>query len=380
MYLFKESFYVDGFDKNTNTIYEFHGCYFHGCPKCFTPDTFNVIKNQKMATIYDRHCKRINVLKANCYHLEEIWECDFDRLVESDIFLLQIKNNLRVRSPLEPRNALFGGRTNALRLHYKTKPGEKINYVDFTSLYPFVQKYKKYPIHHPEIITSNFLDIDKYFGLIKCRVLPPQKLYIPVLPTKINNKLLFTLCRTCAETNSKTCQHNENERALEGTWVSVELNCALLRGYRVLEIFEVWHWQDSLEYDNTTKNGGLFTDYINLFLKGKQEASGFPSSVSTVEEQNYYLDEYLNKEGIQLDKSKIEKNPAKRFVFKLALNSMWGRLGMNTDRSHYKMIKNESEWFEMISDDQYIINSADFSHPEIIQVFFSNLILIVCDI
>lgn len=28
---------VDGFDAETNTIYEIHGCHWHGCPKCFNP-------------------------------------------------------------------------------------------------------------------------------------------------------------------------------------------------------------------------------------------------------------------------------------------------------------------------------------------------------
>ena len=31
------NFTVDGYDENTRTIYEFYGCYWHGCPICF-PD------------------------------------------------------------------------------------------------------------------------------------------------------------------------------------------------------------------------------------------------------------------------------------------------------------------------------------------------------
>ena len=30
-----ELYYVDGFDEETNTVFEFYGCYFHGCPRCF---------------------------------------------------------------------------------------------------------------------------------------------------------------------------------------------------------------------------------------------------------------------------------------------------------------------------------------------------------
>ena len=32
---------VDGFDEANNTVYEFQGCVWHGCPKCYSPDTIN---------------------------------------------------------------------------------------------------------------------------------------------------------------------------------------------------------------------------------------------------------------------------------------------------------------------------------------------------
>ena len=28
-------YFVDGFGENTNTVYEFHGCYYHECKNCF---------------------------------------------------------------------------------------------------------------------------------------------------------------------------------------------------------------------------------------------------------------------------------------------------------------------------------------------------------
>ena len=44
---------------------------------------------------------------------------------------------------------------------------------------------------------------------------------------------------------------------------------------------EVLHWNESEMYDHYTKEGGLFTKYINTFLKLKQQASGFPEHVQT---------------------------------------------------------------------------------------------------
>ena len=42
--------------------------------------------------------------------------------------------------PLNPRDAFYGGRTNATKLYYKAKPGKKIMYVDVCSLYQWVNK------------------------------------------------------------------------------------------------------------------------------------------------------------------------------------------------------------------------------------------------
>jgi len=365
-------YHCDGYDPSTNTIYEFHGCYFHGCPKCFTPETFNVVIQSTMKSIYARHCNRIKYLKSCCNHLVEIWECEFDRQAQNDIQMNNILNSLIMLSPLRARDALFGGRTNALKLHYQVARDEEIHYVDFTSLYPYVQKYCKFPVGHPKIITKDFGNPLEYFGLIKCRIHPPRGLYIPVLPCKLNNKLVFALCRTCAETlQQEKCTHSRHDRCLEGTWVTVEVKKALELGYEMEKIFEVWHWEQSEQYDSESKSGGLFTKYINMFLKGKQESSGFPCGVRSNEEKVKYREEFLEAEGIDLEIDKIEKNPAKRFVFKLFLNSMWGRLGMNTDRTIHKLITKPEEWFLMIRDDQYIIHRADFCNNNVIQVFYS---------
>jgi hypothetical protein len=33
-----KNYVVDGFDRQTNTVYEFNGCYWHGCPECYKED------------------------------------------------------------------------------------------------------------------------------------------------------------------------------------------------------------------------------------------------------------------------------------------------------------------------------------------------------
>ena len=110
-------------------------------------------------------------------------------------------------------------------------------YVDFTSLYPWCNKSTEAVVGHPEIITENFGDISSYFGLIKCTALPPRGLLHPVLPYRTQDKLMFPLCKTCADTLNKTpCTHSEQERSILGTWCHVELMKAIEKGYQILKI------------------------------------------------------------------------------------------------------------------------------------------------
>lgn len=100
-----------------------------------------------------------------------------------------------------------------------------------------VNKYCLYPVGHPQIITEQFGDIDEYFGIVQCRVIPPFGLFLPVLPYRCLKKLMFPLCRTCTETQQKTkCYHEDCERALTGTWVSEELKLAKKKGYKITHV------------------------------------------------------------------------------------------------------------------------------------------------
>ena len=174
-------------------------------------------------------------------------------------------------------------------------------------------------VGHPRIITENFDDISTYFGLIKCTtVLPPRRLFHPVLPHRTLGKLMFPLCKTCADMCNQTpCTHTDGERAIHGTWCNVELQKALEKGYQILQLHEVW--------DFSQTSDELFADYINTFLKIKQEASGYPKGVTTEKQKQQYVDEYFEREGICLDPDKIEYNPGLRALAKLMLNSFWGR-------------------------------------------------------
>ena len=60
------------------TVYEFYGCFFHGCPRCYTKDAFNPLARKLMRELYDYTIKRENDLKCMGYSVVSIWECQFE--------------------------------------------------------------------------------------------------------------------------------------------------------------------------------------------------------------------------------------------------------------------------------------------------------------
>ena len=86
--------------------------------------------------------------------------------------------------------------------------------------------------------------------------------------------------------------------------------------YEIQCVHEVWHFPEHTD--------ALFKEYVNTFLKIKQEASGYPEWCVTEEQKQAYIDDYYEHEGIRLDPTKIRKNPGMRSIAKLMLNSLWG--------------------------------------------------------
>ena len=73
----------------------------------------------------------------------------------------------------------------AMCLKYAVREGQTYEYSNVMSLYPYVCKYFKFPLGHPIIQEGDtFQEIETMLSkewLTKCTVLPPKKLYHPVL-------------------------------------------------------------------------------------------------------------------------------------------------------------------------------------------------------
>ena len=55
------------------------GCVWHGCHKCYLPDTVNPVNDTTMQDLLEGTIRRIERFKKLGFHVEVKWECDFKR-------------------------------------------------------------------------------------------------------------------------------------------------------------------------------------------------------------------------------------------------------------------------------------------------------------
>ena len=110
---------VDGFNADSNTVWEIQGCLWHGCGRCYSGDTINPVNHLTMHELRQRTLEKITFLKNSGYNVVEIWTCDIERELATDPEMKNFFDNFEISEPLEPRHAFYGGRTNATRLLYE---------------------------------------------------------------------------------------------------------------------------------------------------------------------------------------------------------------------------------------------------------------------
>ena len=131
------NFSVDGYCEETRRIYEFYGCFYHG-HTCQPHREVSTMSGDTLANRYERKMTRLEQIRSAGYEVRIEWECDFDEAC--------IRPELRThptveKSPLKTRDALYGGRTEAMWLHHKAREEESAQYVDVISLYTYICKY-----------------------------------------------------------------------------------------------------------------------------------------------------------------------------------------------------------------------------------------------
>ncbi|XP_055345824.1 uncharacterized protein LOC129593479 [Paramacrobiotus metropolitanus] len=330
---------VDGFWEPTGTCYQFYGCFWHGCKKCF-PDQrrMNTVRMRTFGELREETLRIKRKIESYGRFFVGIWECEYDELVKSGKIIPQKE----FRPPLNVRDHLFGGRTEIFAMYKEIPPPLKGKAFDFISLYPSIMVYGKYPVGHPTILYNNFgdpFDLSEYYGVIYCRVLPPKNLFVPTLPMRLKDgRTVYTLCRSCSEevNIAKQCEHTDEERELEGAWITPLMEQAVSDGYKISNIFEIHHFEETSQFNPETKDGGIFAQFILDLIRDKIVNSGFPAHIVTEEEKWDYCRNYAEKLGIVFEPDEVQLNPGAKYCTKIWVNAVWGRFVMKALYQQHK--------------------------------------------
>lgn len=132
-----------------------------------------------------------------------------------------------------------------------------------------------------------------------------------------------------------------------------------------LFVKKVW---DYAQWDDT-----LFKHYVDTFVGLKVQATGWPNSCQTPEQQLAFLRDFWEHEGIQLDPDQIEPNSGLRhiavfffsfFIFsflkKTLANSLWGKFAQRVGRTEVRYAQTPEQFHRVFSDPT--VEVLDFDH------------------
>lgn len=346
--------YADGFCKETNTVYVCLNCSFHGCPSCYYTEIQTGIDHPDRPGTYGsvRHDTQY-FLETLCkaYGVDQVvvtWACEVEDLTPYE---------LELGSIMKERDCFYGGRTEAFSPYTNARPeeGNQIKYKDVCSLYPYVCARKKLPTGVPIHLCGNDIERERlvpgnaspYFGFVKCRIIPNRKDILGLLPRRdeTSGRLEFPL------------------DPWVGCFGTEELELAVSNGYVIDELFEVYHWSEEESSDT------LLRGYVSFFLRMKQEAEGWrklgaSSETPSEEEKEQVIERVFIENGniARIRKENMEKNPTKRQLAKIFLNSLWGKFCQKPHKEHFVTIHGYQQFLKIWYDPTIDRSSFSFRH------------------
>lgn len=340
--LFKLDGYIGASDGGRPIAVEFKGCYIHGHLTHMMPET--LCANGKTVSLnVEADELREDILRRDGFDIVVFWECEVEEELRRNKMMKAFYEGILDEGIIEPRDAFCGGRTGPSGLvaeddeevdredtftaYATADDGTEINYFDIVSLYPFINYVGSYPTGRPNVLVIK-QDVDwrqptdnPYRGLLKVVIVAPQSLLIPVIPLRMDNRLLFMSCYRCAKKYADKstvvpdycCEHDERDRQYVVTVTHDELNKALQKGYRVKRIIRVWEF--------TQWSSDLFKGYVRQFLALKVKSSELPEDVITDDDKRLFAKEYFERYGVVIKPEEFDENPTLRQLAKGCLNA-----------------------------------------------------------
>ena len=79
-----------------------------------------------MEQLYNDTLRKVKYLKDRGFEVEQKWGCELTKELEQDGEMKQFMEDHELVDPLQPRDAFYGGRTNAAKLFHQCQDDEKI--------------------------------------------------------------------------------------------------------------------------------------------------------------------------------------------------------------------------------------------------------------
>ena len=100
---------------------------FLGCPECYEDrDLVNHVNQKTMEQLYKDTKRKVDYLEDKGFEVVQKWGCELEKEMEQNEEMKRYFDEHELVDPLQPREAFFGGRTNAAKLYHKCQGNQKI--------------------------------------------------------------------------------------------------------------------------------------------------------------------------------------------------------------------------------------------------------------
>lgn len=305
------------------------------------------------------------------------WECCYKKqitkLPDYKIFLETFHKHPLKR--LIPRDCSLGGLLQVFA-HYWNKtefPNEVFYSCDINGLYSHVAMIESYNVGKYEILIGKhllavnlknekfYLGDQKLYGTALVSVVAPKSILVPFLIHKGKMNSVLILCKTCYLKGSKKCNHSDSQREFTGSYFIEELELAMSLGYKVTAIHECHaYFQQKAVFKTFISILNYYKIKFSTYLEGKSDL-----------EKNQYCD-ILNKkmkfEKPFLLSPKDSSNDSKKYLFKLAANSLVGKFQQRKDKSNVITITDNEDLCILITENKNEVLSIKTYHDSLCQV------------
>ena len=345
-------------------------------------DTPHRIKKINYEILQKEFFEKLGKLKANNKNeikdVKVYWECFIRKILFKNKDYQIFKESFK-KHPLQrliPRTLCKGGfiQTFALTWNKKQFPNENFYCCDVNGLYSHAAMSESYNIGKFQVLIGKDLTEitlfenkfyykgKKLYGTIQATILPPKHLYFPFLISEHQNKSVLTLCRKCFLNKTVKCKHTDNEREFFGSYFVEELEFSLKLGYQISAIHECHAYFEQKP---------IFQKFVSILNYNKIKHSSYLSSFSNqFEKENYctYLNQKMNLSNPYALTSQDKSNSYKKFLYKLAANSLFGKFQQRKDTIVTHTIGDDEELEKFINQNKNQIKSIQCFEDTICQV------------